>query len=166
MGPPPTMERPPSVDGLRQLAPNPAWPGYQHPYPPYHILPPRSPVTQYPLPPSSFPNPDVQRVLNGHATNTRSQIIQFVPPKKPGQFNSQNGPVMEKPPTVINGDDPRQQHQKALNGGPPGGGAVINSRTSKKQQTSNASNYKFQVNAKETPITQSQPKRGGQLMTF
>jgi hypothetical protein len=164
--PSPAIERPPSADGLRRLAPNPAWPGYQHPYPPFNIIPPRSPATQYPPSPNNFPNTDVQRVLNGHATNTRSQIIQFVPPKQPGQFNRQNSPAIEKSPAGISSDDPRQQHQKALNGGPPGGGAVINSRTSKKQQTSNASNYKFQVNTKDTPIAQSQPKRGGQLMTF
>jgi hypothetical protein len=167
--PPPTMERPSSADGLRRLAPNPVWPGYQHPYPPYNIIPPRSPAAKYPPSPKSFPNPDVQRVLHGHATNTRSQIIQFVPSKQPGQFKSNSSPpvvVVEQPPSAISGDDPRQQHQKALNGGPPGGGAVINSRTSKKQQTTNASNYRFQVNAKETAIAQSQPKRGGQLMTF
>ena len=164
--PSPTMERPPSADGLRRLAPNPGWSGYNHPYPPYNILSPRSPATHQIPSAHNFPNPDDQRAVNGHATHTRSQIIQFLPPKQPGQFNNQSTPIVEKPPPVINGNDPKQYHQKALNGGPPGGGAVINSRTSKKQQTSNTSSYKFRVNAKETPRPQSQPKRGGQLMTF
>jgi hypothetical protein len=162
----PAMERPQSADGLRRLAPNPAWPGYSHAHPPYNLLPAMSPATQYTSSPNGLSNPDGQRFPNGHATNTRSQIFQFIPPKQPGQFNNGNSPVMEKTPPVISGDDPRQQHQKALNGGPPGGGAVINSRTSKKQQNASTAHYKFLVNSKETPIAQSQPKRGGQLMTF
>jgi hypothetical protein len=162
----PATERPQSADGLRRLAPNPTWPGYNHAYPPHNLLPAMSPAAQYAASPNNVSNPDVQRFPNGHATNTRSQIFQFVPPKQPGQFSNGISPVMEKTPPIISGDDPRQQHQKALNGGPPGGGAVINSRTSKKQQNTTTAHYKFLVNSKETPIAQSQPKRGGQLMTF
>jgi hypothetical protein len=125
-------------------------------------MPPRSPATQYPPSANKLANPDVQRVLH-----TRSQIIQFVPPKQPKQFHSHSSSAADKSAATISGNDAsRQHHPTALNGGPPGGGAVINSRTGKKQQASNASNYKFQVHAKESPIAQSQPKRGGQLMTF
>lgn len=162
---PTTMERPLSSDGLRRLAPNSAWPVHHH-HPSYNGLPPRSPAAHYNPLPNSFPYPDAQRPPNGLVTNTYGKNFQFVPPKQPSQFSNQSSPVTEKAPSSANGDDSRKQHQNALNGGPPGGGAVINSRTNKKQQTTNAANFKFLVNAKESPITQSQPKRGGQLMTF
>jgi hypothetical protein len=161
-----TMDRPRSSDGLRRLVPSSPWLAYNHHYPPYNLLPPRSPAAQYPPSPNNFSHPDAQRPPNGHVNNAFNKSFQFVPPKQPGQFTNRNSPVIEKTPSITNGDDPRQQHQDALNGGPPGGGAVINSRTTKRQQTSNTANFKFLVNGKDTPIAQSQPKRGGQLMTF
>jgi hypothetical protein len=166
-GPSPTPERPKSSEGLRRLAPSPAWPGYKSHNQPYNPpLPPGSPATQYSSSPYTFSHRDTQHSSNGLITNKYNKTYQFVTPKHPEQFSNRNSPVVEKPPSMTNGDGPKQHNQDALNGGPPGGGAVINSRTNKKSQTTNTANFKFHVNGKDPPIAQSQPKRGGQLMTF
>ena len=174
-GPTPTTDRPSSSEGLRRLAPSSPWPGYSLHYSSYNIPLPISPAAQYPPPTHNISHPDPLRPPNGRINNTAyGKTFQFVPPKQPEQFTAQNNSspsIMNKPPpssSVPNGaDDARQQHQDALNGGPPGGGAVINSRATKRQQSANSPNYKFHVkNPKEKPMTQSQPKRGGQLMNF
>ena len=165
-GPSPTTDRPKSSEGLRRLAPNPAWPGYNSHNQPYNPLPPGPPAAQYSTSPYNFSHRDAQHSSNGLGANKYNKTYQFVTPKQPEQFSNRNSPVVEKPPSIINGDGPKQHNQDALNGGPPGGGAVINSRTNKKAQTTNTANFKFHVNGKDPPIAQSQPKRGGQLMTF
>ena len=165
-GPSPTTERPKSSEGLRRLAPSPAWPGYSSHNQPYKPLPSGSPTTQYSTSPNNFSHRDAQHSSNGLVANKYNKTYQFVTPKQPEQFSNRNSPVVEKPPSMTNGDGPKHHNQDALNGGPPGGGAVINGRTNKKAQSTNTANFKFHVNGKDPPIAQSQPKRGGQLMTF
>jgi hypothetical protein len=165
-GPSPTTERPKSSEGLRRLAPSPAWPGYNSHNQPYNPLPPGSPAAQYSTLFNNFSHRDAQHSSNGLVANKYNKTYQFVTPKQPEQFSNRNSPAVEKPLSMTNGDGPKQHKQHALNGGPPGGGAVINSRTNKKSQTTNPTNFKFRVNGKNPPIAQSQPKRGGQLMTF
>ena len=166
-GPGATVERPSSSEGLRRLVPSSTSPVYNHLPSPFDLPPPGSLAAQYFPSPNNVSYSDAQRFPTGYVNNTYSKTFQFVTPKQPEQFSNQNSPLVDKPPSLTNGEDTRrQQHQDALNGGPPGGGVVINSRSNKKPQSSNTANFKFLVNAKDTPIAQSQPKRGGQLMTF
>ena len=165
-GPSPTTERPKSSEGLRRLAPSSAWPAYSSHNQAYKPLPSGSPTAQYFTSPNNFSHRDAQHSPNGPVANKYNKTYQFVTPKQPEQFGNRNSPVVEKPPSMTNGDGPKHHNQDALNGGPPGGGAVINGRTNKKAQTTNTTNFKFRVNGKDPPIAQSQPKRGGQLMTF
>jgi hypothetical protein len=166
-GPSPTTERPQSSEGLRRLAPSPAWPGYSSHNQPYKPLPSGSPAAaQYSTSPNNSSHRDAQHSSNSLVANKHNKTYQFVTPKQPEQFSNRNSPAVEKPPSMTNGDAPKHHNQDALNGGPPGGGAVINGRTNKKAQTTNTANFKFHVNGKDPPIAQSKPKRGGQLMTF
>jgi hypothetical protein len=116
-GPSPTMERPTSSEGLRRLAPSPAWPGYNSHNQPYNPLPPGSPAAQCSTSTYNFSHRGAQHLSNGVVANKYNKTHQFVTPKRPKQFGNQNSPVVEKPPSMINGDGPKQYNRDALNGG-------------------------------------------------